>query len=72
MSSRYITATPPAMSTRVPEIKRVFKGLLDSIAICDERNGTNTPSTTLLLIMAAARQLGVQPVDLVNNDEDDD
>lgn len=62
------TAQPP--STYVPpEIKRVFKALLDSIATCDLKNATSTPSTTLLLIMAAARQLGVQPVDLVHDED---
>lgn len=56
------TAQPPVQSTYVPpDVARVFRALLDSIHVLDEKHGTNTPSRTLLLIMAAARQLGVPP-----------
>jgi hypothetical protein len=65
----YVTARPP--STYVPpDIKREFRKLLDNIHACDERNATHTPSSTLLLILATARRLGVSPADLVNEGDD--
>lgn len=69
----YRTAQPPTMSTYVPpDVRWAFRKLLDDIHACDEKNGTHTPSATLLLIMAAARRLGVQPADLVNKDNGGD
>lgn len=63
----YVTARPP--STFVPpDVKWAFRKLLDDIAAMDAKNGTNTPSATLLLILSAARRLGVPPDQLVDND----
>lgn len=61
------TAQPPAMAPYIPpDIKREFKRLLDNIATSDVMHSVNTPSSTLLLILAAARNLGVPPEELVS------
>lgn len=67
-----ITAQPPTVPAYYlpSDIKRVFKALLPSIAISDERHGTHTPTPTLLLIIAAASELGVQAGDLVDESGD--
>lgn len=65
----HITAQPPVAPYVPAKEKQVFRQLLADIAACDEKNGTSTPSTTFLLIQAAARRLGVAPVDLLSDEE---
>lgn len=68
---RYVTAKPP--STYVPSRERwAFRKLLDEIAACDEKNGTQTPKTTFSAIISAAECLGVPPAELTNDPDDED
>lgn len=67
----YRTAQPPTMSTYIPPSETfVFRRLLANIHAHDQQHGQNTPSSTLLFILAAARELGVDPAQLVRNNED--
>lgn len=62
----YFEAQPPS-SYVPPNEKFVFRRLLANIHNHDMRHGQNTPSSTLLFILAAARELGIDPAELVGN-----
>jgi hypothetical protein len=61
----YFEAQPPSSSYVPPDAKRLFRRLLEDIAAMDRKNGTHTPSATVLLIIDTAGRFGVPPSELV-------